>query len=151
VKIAVPFALMTLFLSLRFTANVGWNHHEEWQGDYYTGLALKGMVTCAQPEPIEPCEPSAYRFPVYPVVLGIMLQIFGGEPGARLFQSVLAGMITFMAVILAYRYGEKRGAISAGAIILASWSNLYFASMLMTETLFTFLIVIFVAGWTRWG
>ncbi|MCC7451443.1 MAG: hypothetical protein IT324_28805 [Anaerolineae bacterium] len=139
---AILFAWLTLLLSLHYTTSKGWAHHEELQGDYYTDLALNGMIRNGQP--------TAYRFPVYPLALGVWLRAFGGEPGARVFQSVLAAYITFLTVALTARESRLRGACVAGVVMTINGALYDFASMLITELFFTFLLLLLVVMLRRW-
>lgn len=140
------FALVALHLSLSYTADVGWNHHQEHLGDRYDCLShsiLKGdYLDCHTG-----AAPTAYRLPVYPVVLAGMFGAFGGsEAAARLLQSVIAACTVYVAVAFAQRLGGVGWIAGVGCVV--SWSLYYFASMLMTESLFALLLLLFVVALT---
>lgn len=146
-RTAVPllFALVALHLSLSFTAGVGWNHHEEYLGDRYDCLSrsiLQGQYAdCAG------ITPTAYRLPGYPVALAGMFGAFdGSEAAARLLQSVLAACSVFVVVTFTQRLGGSAFVAGLGACV--SWGMYYFASMLMTEGVFTLVLLLFVVTLT---
>src|SRR5579859_7715125 len=142
-KTSVFFAVVVLAVSLAITASRGWSTEKEYGFDYYSGLAMNGMLSCqihTIPFSTTNCQPTAYRFPVYPIVLGVVERLFGGESGAWLFQSVLLAMITFVTCQLAARQG---GYPAIPGIALALDLLMYvYASWLETELLYTFLTLV---------
>jgi Gpi18-like mannosyltransferase len=75
-----------------------------------------------------------------------MFVAFGdSEPAARLFQSVAVALTVFVAVAFTRQVsGSALAAFATGAALVASWWLYESASVLQTEWLFTFLLLLFV-------
>jgi hypothetical protein len=159
--IAICFALLSLVFSLGYTRANGYYDGLD-DGDWYLGYASNlidgvGYVDCEPDATWQRCTESdesfdqAYRLPGYPSFLAGLRLLFGNDnflPPIRLFQSVLAAMIVFLTVVYAQRWGRLAG-IVAGISMLVCWSMYYFAYEVITEILFTFLLLIFFLLFTR--
>ena len=95
----------------------------------------------------------AYRMPGYPLFLAA---VGANAVLARLVQAALDASVVAAAVLLARRLGCGRWAVIAGLFVAFSPFAVYFSGLLLTETLFTFLLAWGVAllagvGGRRWG
>jgi len=142
-RTAILFALIGLALSLAYSSQYGWHSDYERQIDYYSGLATNGLVSCqvyTYSFTTSDCQPTAYRFPVYPLFLGVAERLFGGEPGARVFQSVLASLLVFLVCALTARNGGLPAL--AGLLMLLNFLLYTYAVWLETELLFAFALIV---------
>src|SRR5258708_19052895 len=141
-RIAVVFALITLFFALRMQRG-SWGDpaldcytcyadnlltgHGYW-GDGYT---LPGI-------------PNAYRLPAYPIFLAISATTFGRNAVIP-FQAVLASFIVFLVTGFVGRMTDKiMPTVVTGAIALSGHQLYYFASLTLTELFAAFTMTIFV-------
>lgn len=157
-RVPVLFTLITFYLSLSYTAGLGWRHTLEQ--DFYLGYAAslvrgEGYKPCPSAGYIE-CEPahgtrtienlpSAYRLPVYPLFLSIGLLVFGQSdplPALRMTQSLLAAALVCLTVGYARRYAGARGGVVAGVLMLINPMLYESAALLYTELPFALLIVL---------
>ncbi len=107
------------------------------------GLMLKGR-------------PTAYRPPLYPILLAPIVK-FGGQkliPAIAIFHLLLGAATVGMTVLAARRWGLSRGRVLVAAAIVAldpvlAWQSRF----IMTETLTAFLIAAALAALTvpQWG
>lgn len=154
--IAIFFAWLALALTVQYVQDMGFRHTVERGGDWYLGLALNlvegnGYQNCIPASDSfrcgAPLEHRAYRLPGYPVYLATNLLLFGTEdplPAIRLLQAVMAAMIVFLTTLLAARVGGNLAGLVAGLVMATNGLLHEFASLMLTELLFTFLLLLFV-------
>ena len=102
-----------------------------------------------------PYKPTSIQEPIYPFVLALLKIIFGPDNyylGAHIVQAVIGALIPIIIGIRGGRiFGWGTGVLAA--IVLAFYPPLiYFGCLLMTETLYTFLLVgavIFISKQTQ--
>jgi 4-amino-4-deoxy-L-arabinose transferase-like glycosyltransferase len=93
---------------------------------------------------------SSYRPPLYPAVIAAGDLLTDHPIAAVLFLQVLLGTLT---VVLTYRladelFGRTTAAISGFLLALAPMTS-RFSALMLTETLFTFLVVLAIWAWVR--
>ena len=145
-------ALMLLAVALR--GAVGWALAQELDRDpdsyrlIANNLAERGIYSTAPPDEI--AHPTAYRPPLYPLVLaGCSL---GKTVSNRTvgFLHLLMGITTVgLTWFLGRRWGLSRGALLAAVLVLCDPLLLYQSSLLMSETLATCLVTIGLVALTR--
>ena len=95
----------------------------------------------------------AARMPVYPLLLALFAWI--GDNGvllARIAQALVGGATAWVAYLLADRALGRRAAIVAGVLVCFDPFAIFFANLLLTETLFSFLAIALVAcAWCATG
>jgi len=93
-----------------------------------------------------PGRPTSIRPPLYPGLLALVWNVTGGVnlQAVRLLQIVLAALTTFLVHRTAHRLFGERSARIAAAIFWLYPSFIFFNVLILTETLFTFLLVAFV-------
>jgi 4-amino-4-deoxy-L-arabinose transferase-like glycosyltransferase len=101
-------------------------------------------------------DPSSYKFafpPGYSFVLSAVFVVFGSDVRVAQVFNVVVGAITAVLVyVLAARLRDERTGLAAGLLMALFPSQIYFTSIVMTETLFTFLAVVLLlllAAWLR--
>jgi hypothetical protein len=92
--------------------------------------------------------------PGYPLFLAATFLTGIASPahpgGALFFQILLASMVVGMSSLIALELGGPSSAWLAGSLMAIEPSSLAFAGTLLSETLFTFLLVLAVVTWVRW-
>jgi len=89
-----------------------------------------------------PGHPTAFRPPLYPTVVSLVFRAVGERYRAvYLLQAVLYAIAVTGSAWLAYRIAGRRAMLLTGILASVNLSALGLAGMLMTETLFSFLIV----------
>ncbi len=155
-KIAIVFALLALMISLIILHVLGPSLSPPWNGDWYLGYAFSlaeghgyrqclhqviGDIHCTNYFPYE----SAYRLPGYPAFLAASIRLFGADiPLApiRVLQSVISCFIVFVTVSFAIKLGGNRTGIIAGAVVLIDSMIYFYAYLIMSDLLFTFLLLL---------
>ncbi|MFH0965749.1 MAG: glycosyltransferase family 39 protein [Planctomycetota bacterium] len=88
-------------------------------------------------------QPTAYRSPLYPVLVAGVLKFSGGNLAVlAVLQAALGALIAVVAAGIADELAGRVAAILAGALVACDPFLIYFSGEIMTETVFTF----FVAG-----
>jgi len=96
-----------------------------------------------------PYEPSAARAPLYPLAIALLWQGAGPPVQAiRIGQAVLGGFVALFVYLIALRAFGARTALVAGAAMAVAPLSIYLTTLLLTETLFSFLLT---AGLWAWG
>jgi len=97
-------------------------------------------------------QPTSFQEPIYPLFLSVLYTVFGLENhlAARLCQAVVGSLIPVMIFLLGEKVAVGKGiGLLAGLFLVAHPSLVYFSGLLMTETLFTFLLVasLYMLAW----
>jgi len=94
----------------------------------------------------EPGRPTSMRPPLYPLFIAGVWSLTGHEslPAIRAVQVLLALLTTLAVYVLALRLFDRRTALIAAAITCFYPSFLFSGLLLLTEVLFTMLLVVFV-------
>ncbi len=93
-------------------------------------------------------QPTAFRPPLYPVLLAFSTGIFGTIGIAILH--LAAGVVTIWATVkLAERFGLKRGSLFAGLLVAIDPILLRYTTLPMTEVLFAALTTLMLWLWNR--
>jgi len=91
----------------------------------------------------EPFAPTAERTPAYPLFLAAVRLAGGGPALAALIQNLLAAGVCLGASALAWRMtGDRLSAAAAGLITALDVPSISMANLILTETLFTLLLVV---------
>jgi len=102
-------------------------------------LAEKGELS------YEDGKPTAHREPVYPLFLAVIYYLFGHSYFAVRFAQSLIGAFTCLTVyLLARSLVNERAGIISGAISAVYPFFVYYTGYLLTETLYTFLLLVTV-------
>ena len=96
-----------------------------------------------------PYEPSAARAPFYPLVIALLWN----EPGPpvqaiRVAQAVMGGFVAVFVYLIALRAFGPGTAVVAGLAMALAPHSIYLTTLILTETLFSFLLT---AGFWLWG
>ncbi len=110
----------------------------------YISLALKLLSTGKYPTD------SAWRTPVYPLFIAMVYGIGGNNPITLIFVQII---ISTASVLFTYRLGIRlmpKPAAMIGALLMAfSVKSFTHAFFLLTETLFTFLLLAAILVWVK--
>jgi 4-amino-4-deoxy-L-arabinose transferase-like glycosyltransferase len=125
--------------------------HEEtgflFQGDessyYRIALNLLNGRGFSQSEMDQPSEPTAYRPPLFPILLATVFRVFGPSPeyGVRVNQALIALLIP-LSFWLGRSLHDDRCGIAAAAVVSLWPHGLYLGNNLLTEPLYAVLIII---------
>ncbi len=89
----------------------------------------------------EPGHPTAYRYPLLPLILSLFFRIFGERYiPFLLFQSFLGALIAPIMAWIGYRVGGRSLALLTGILVAINTELISFSRMMLTETLFSFLM-----------
>jgi 4-amino-4-deoxy-L-arabinose transferase-like glycosyltransferase len=106
-----------------------------------------GVIT-GEPEP--PLMPSAYRTPGYPVFLAILLFIFRTPFAVPLAQILLSALTAVVIFKLGRRFYSLPVSLIATLLYVLDPAASFFSFQFMSETLFTFLFVLFLFLFTHY-
>jgi len=128
-----------------------WLLRPDWEiGDASEYLKLGQSIAYAGIYSYDGTHPSSYRPPLYPAFIAAA-DLFTGHPVATvLIAQVIFGTLTvaLVCLIAAHAYDQPT-AILAGAMLAIAPMTSRYAAVLLTETLFTFLIIASLALWSR--
>lgn len=97
--------------------------------------------------------PTAYITPGYPVFLAVFDWLFGGGSRALAAARYAQAVVSSSGIFLVYRLGEHFGGRWAGFLASALCAFyppfILFSGLLLTETVFTFLLLLFVYLWLK--
>ncbi len=147
---APRYALAGLLLTaaaLRVAAVWVWRDNLHDDRDAYLGLAQElaaGNGFCTPGS--NPPAPTAYRPPLYPIVLSVMPAAHR-DFSLAMFQVVLGTMTVWLTVVVGRHLGlDVRLALLAGGLVAVDPLLVQYTSMAMTETLCTFLVAALLAA-----
>lgn len=107
-----------------------------------------GRFSC---DPARPAEPEVVRTPGYPVFIAAVYAVVGRNAVAVIVAQILlsAGTLLITWRLAARRFDE---AVAAGAVAVAAVDpiSFFYSQVLLTETVFTFLVVAALFFVTRW-
>ncbi len=134
-----PIALVLLIaVAMRGGALVAWSGRLSEDRDAY--LSIARQVADGHGFSNESTgHPTAYRPPLYPLVLAAIYRVGGGPLAIGIFQAVLGAATVFLTWRLGLRLGLGRGATLAAAIVAVDPLLVQYTTYAMTETLHTFL------------
>ncbi len=139
--------VLLVALVLRVAAVVLFGNGEDI--DNYDNIArslLKGQGYRAAQD----SEPNVQRPPAYPVFLFLIYSALGPSPKhALLCQAVLSCMTIMVVFYAARRVFDRRVALIGSALFAAYPFSIWYATLLLSETLFTFLLAMSVFYWVR--
>lgn len=96
--------------------------------------------------------PTSFQEPVYPLFLSALYAVFGLDNYlvARLCQACVGALIPVMIFLLGEKVVGKGVGLIAGLFLVVHPSLIYFSGLLMTETLFTLLVMagLYMLTWT---
>ena len=84
--------------------------------------------------------PESFRTPGYPLFVAIILALFKVPIAVAVIQSILAGITAVMAGSIVYRALNARIAAWAGIVFAVEPITAYYSVLMLSETLFTFLL-----------
>jgi len=88
-------------------------------------------------------EVTAYRPPLYPIVLSGLYRITGPDPdAARAFQVLLGGIIVLLVYVLARQLFSTRVGLVAAALAAVNPGLVYLSALIMTENLYVILLLL---------
>ena len=83
--------------------------------------------------------PTAYRPPLYPLLLSAVIRCGGSDAAIGIVQAILGVATVWLTIFAGRRLGLGRGSILAGALVAVDPILLFQTSQVMTETTATFL------------
>ncbi|HON05037.1 MAG TPA: glycosyltransferase family 39 protein [bacterium] len=83
----------------------------------------------------------AYRPPVYPLFIAILVKLGSGIVGIRIVQALISAVTSVLIYLLGRKVFSERVAILAGCISSVYPFFIFYTGFLLTETLFIFLMV----------
>jgi 4-amino-4-deoxy-L-arabinose transferase-like glycosyltransferase len=86
-------------------------------------------------------EPTAFRPPLYPVVLASVYAVGGGQTAGRLLQALLGVAVVALIYMISERLWDRRVAAVAGAIAAVFPPLVLYSATLLTEPLFVLLVL----------
>lgn len=99
---------------------------------------------------MEPGVPTPVRAPGFPVFLAAVYLIFGHSPlAAALFQALLGGLCCLLVYDIAVKFAGEREALLAAWLMALSPVPIAYTGLLLSETLFTLLLLSSVALYAR--
>lgn len=109
-----------------------------------TMLAGKGFL-------LESGQPTAQRTPIYPLFLAVIYLIFGRSAiVVQLIQSLVDTVSCYLIFVIALKVFESRTVAVVSALLYAFYfPAVKFVGCILTETLFTFLLLVFVITFLR--
>jgi 4-amino-4-deoxy-L-arabinose transferase-like glycosyltransferase len=115
-------------------------------GDERQYVQLAANLVHGEGFALQPGRPTSMRPPLYPLFIAGIWSLVGHESlqAVRGAQVVLSLLITVGVYVLALRLFDRRTALIASAIICFYPSFLFSGVLLLTEVLFTLLLVLFV-------
>ena len=115
--------------------------------DAYLGIAdnlLQGVGFCTPGTD----QPTAFRPPLYPLLVAALTGIFG-TPGIAILHLIAGGVTIGITVKLGERLGLNRGALIAGLLVAIDPILLRYTTLPMTEVVFTALSTTMLWLWSR--
>lgn len=89
----------------------------------------------------EPGHPTAYRYPLVPLILSLFFRIFGESyMPFLLFQSFLGALIAPIMAWIGFKAGGKSIALLTGVLVAINTELISYSRMMLTETIFSFLM-----------
>jgi len=154
--VATLFALITLAVIIRVVFIVYAFHYPQRTRDNDTPAYIDNAEYLLTKHEYPP---TAFRTPGYPIFLAILFSVFGQNPFAiTLIQFLLGGATIFLIYQIGIKlFHSKRSALLAGMLFALSLESIISAFFLLTETLFTFLVVCTICSLfrfqdgRRWG
>jgi len=129
-------ALIASFAAMRFSEHPSLH----WDAAHYALLA-RNLVE-GNGFSNGPGHPTAFRPPLYPTVVSLVFRAVGERYRAvYLLQAVLYALAVTGSALLAYRIAGRRSMLLTGILASVNPSALGLTGLLLTETLFTFLLV----------
>ncbi|HID24200.1 MAG TPA: dolichyl-phosphate-mannose-protein mannosyltransferase [Planctomycetaceae bacterium] len=142
---AVAMAIVGLAFTLRVVALVLQSDHLAQDRDAYLAIARnlaagQGYVSVAGGPP------TAYRPPLYPLVLALLLRVGRGTAGIAFLHTVLGVGTVCLTLLLGRRLGLGAGRFLAALLVAADPLLVQYSTFPMTETVFTFLVAALLAA-----
>lgn len=141
-------ALLLLALALRTGTAIAWPQNLVDDRDAYRAIAAHvaaGDGFSASEQPAGDPRPTAFRPPLYPLVLAGVVLIGGGEWGVALLHVVLGGLTVLLTFLIARRVGLGGAAWLAGGLVAVDPLLIWYTTFPMTETLSAFLVTLLLA------
>ncbi len=89
----------------------------------------------------EPGHPTAYRYPLIPLILSLFFRLFGESyMPFLLFQSFLGALIAPIMARIGYKAGGRSIALLTGILVAFNTELISYSRMMLTETIFSFLM-----------
>lgn len=98
-----------------------------------------------------PHQPTSFQEPIYPLFLAVIYSLFGigAHEQARTIQAILSTASVAIMLGVGLKTWGRAAAMGIGIIAAINVAFVYFSGLLMTETLYIFLLLAFVYLWTR--
>lgn len=133
--------VMVIALAARIGAIVVWNDGLSEDRDGYLGIAHNLASGAGYSSP-GTAEPTAFRPPLYPILLSLLFRLEPGTAAIGVLHVLLGTATVWLTYQLACRLGWKLGAIAAAGLVAVDPMLLRYSAYAMTETLFTFLVTL---------
>lgn len=135
-------ATIFIFLALLNTLAFGFTHTPSWQdASEYSSYATH--IVSGQGYTLDGKTVSIHREPGYPLFVALFYKMFGNKNVTAVFfmQAFLLGLIGLMSYLIFFKLNYPRIGFLAGTIISIFPMYGYYAGELLTEMLFTFLLM----------
>ena len=116
--------------------------------DGYLAIAhslVAGNGFSFQREAADESRPTAYRPPLYPLVLAAVFRLGAGDWGVAALHVLLGTSTVLLTFLIGQRLGLRRAALLAAGLVAVDPLTLQYTSFPMTETLGTFLVTLLLA------
>ncbi len=146
---ANPIAVVVLACCLRVVAVAIWSDDLSADTDAYLGLA-KGLAQGDGFINAKTGEPTAFRPPLYPILIAMLFSVGGGNWAIGFLQVGLGTATVFLTWHLAGRIGlsPSRSTIAA-ALVAVDPILVRYTAHAMTETLVVFLVTLLLLAWSK--
>ncbi|MDA0746541.1 MAG: glycosyltransferase family 39 protein [bacterium] len=142
--LGVAFLIRIVFFAVALEnggTHFGMRFPDSWEYDQLARNLVAGNGFSLQSQP--PYEPDTFRTPSYPVFLAVVYGVLGYRPHVAVFFQSFIGVLTCMLTVLLERQvsaGNRSGYLSGWVLAIYPLSVVY-NNALLTESLFTFLLV----------
>ena len=136
-------AIIFIFLALLNTIIFGFTHTPSWQdASEYSSYATS--ISSGHGYTLDGKTTSIHREPGYPLFVALFYKIFGNENVAAVFfmQAILLGLVSLLCYLTFLKLDYPRIGLLAGMVVAIFPLYGYYAGELLTEMLFTFLLVL---------
>ena len=130
-----------LAVAFLLRASAAWHWREELTNDRDGYLAIAENLLKDNGFSADGKRPTAYRPPLYPLLLAVVT-VIGGRWAVAVAQVLLGVGTVWLTFLIGRHLGLARGALAAAALVAVDPLLLRYTPQLMTETLFTFLVTL---------
>ena len=140
-----------LLVAVALRSSVVLSKYDNLRDDRDSYLAIAHSLAAGngfafQRAPGEASRPTAFRPPLYPLVLAGVFRSGAGDWGVALLHVLLGTSTVLLTYLIGHRLGLRRAALLAAGLVAVDPLLLQYTSFPMTETLCTFLVTLLMAA-----